>query len=77
MPKKAKKTNSNCEDHLFSLKAKQNFCRFNQAASISFCDQLKDRNRTKTKKCKNSSCLDCPVFNKDKNFATPTFILNS
>lgn len=53
MPKRAKKTESTCEEHLFILKPKQNFCRFGQTASISFCESIKDKNKNKNKKCRN------------------------
>ena len=77
MPKRAKKNNINCEEHIFSLKPKQHFCRYSQSVCISFCDQAKDKSKNKEKKFRNTPCLECPIFNKDGNYATPTFILNS
>ncbi len=77
MPKRAKKSSSTCEEHLFILKPKNNFCRFGQTATISFCDPNHDKSKNKTKKCRNCETLECPIFNNDRNFATPTFIIKS
>lgn len=77
MSKKLKNIDPQCDEHLFTLKPKQNYCRFSQTATLSFCQQTKDKNKNKANKCKNTPCLDCPIFNKDRNFTTPTFILKS
>jgi hypothetical protein len=84
MSKKTKKTNhlnhnhntnnpsSHNDEHFLILKPKNHYCKFNQTISISFCQNIK------TQKHKhNKTCLEYPVFNKDYNFGSPSFILKS
>ena len=65
-------TNHLNDDYFLILKPKNHYCKFNQTISISFCQN------TKSQKHKhNKTCLECPVFNKDYNFGSPSFILKS
>lgn len=70
-PKASKKENKTCTDHIFSLKPKANLCHYHQTLNIDFC-----RKSTLSGRAKKTEpiCFEGPVFNKDKNFQTPTFI---
>lgn len=57
MPKRAKKVNKDCEEHLFCLKPKHNYCRYGQTISISFCDFAKDNKKNTANKSRNRACL--------------------
>lgn len=77
MSKRTKKNTPKCDRYIFSLKPMQNQCKLSQTTSVSFCDPSKHRRQKLSIGQKEEDCLDCPVFNKDNNFATPTFILQS
>ena len=77
MSKKTKKNTQKCDHYLFCLKPQQNYCKFSQTISVSFCDSSKHRRQKQSSEFNEKDCLECPVFNKDNNFATPTFILHS
>lgn len=75
MPSKTnKKEKKNCTDHSLVLKPKNSFCHYGQTLNIDFCK--KAISSGKGKKIENS-CFEGPVFNKDGNFQTPTFIIAS
>lgn len=48
-----------------------------QQYNVSFCVEPRDKNSKKNQKFREGGCLDCPIFNVDRNHATPTFILPS
>lgn len=77
MSKRTKKINHKCEHYQFYLKPQHNLCKFSQTISVSFCDSSKHKCQKQTSVSSETPCLECPVFNKDSNYATPTFILHS
>lgn len=72
MPSKTtKKDNKICTDHILTFKPKEPHLYYPQTLNIDFC-----RRTTLSGKGKKSevNCFEGPVFNKDRNFQTPTFI---
>lgn len=74
MPKISKKKASVCDKHDFSLKPKNEYTLQPQYFHVSFCRRLQERDVQGTAESK--ECLNCPAFNRDGNYATPTFILS-
>ena len=69
MPKNSRKKVSRCNQHEFSLRPRPDCPAQLQHFHASFCSQLSEGQVL--------PCLDCPTFNFDNNFATPTFVLTS
>ena len=75
MPSKTnKKEKKNCTEHSLMLKPKNNFCHYAQTLNIDFCKKAISSGRGKKIE---TSCFEGPVFNKDRNSQTPTFIIAS
>ncbi len=78
MPKTAKKDAVECNNHEFALNPLRHDLYFKQSVTLSFCKGKADpkyRSGNKRSKAGKAGCLCCPVFNKDNNYATSTFIL--
>jgi hypothetical protein len=73
MPKNNRKKVCLCDRHDFSLRPKSEYTLQPQYLQVSFCKHMTEK-ATKAPRGQ-SPCLNCPTFNKDGNFATPTFIL--
>lgn len=76
MSRNTKKKTAKCELHEFLLKPRGEYNLHPQYLQVSFCQQQLDKER-KQQSDPSGKCLNCPVFNFDRNFATPTFILTS
>lgn len=78
MSKGSKKRTPGCREHEFAIAPLRNDLHFKQPVTLSFC---RPRDHSKKKNCRKGqpedtgSCLCCPVFNRDSNYATSTFIL--
>lgn len=78
MPKTAKKQALDCMEHEFNMVPLRSDVYFKQPVTLSFCkgrQALKNKGSNKRSKANQESCHCFPVFNKDKNYATSTFIL--
>ena len=72
-PKTAKKDKVACTDHVFSFRPKTSFCYYHQTLNIDICKRAMCGRGKKPE----NDCYEGPVFNKDRNSQTPTFILAS
>ena len=72
-PKAGKKEKITCVDHVFSLRDKNSLCYYHNPLSIDICKRA-TMGRGKKEV---GDCYEGPVFNKDKNCQTPTFVLAS
>ena len=65
-----------CESHNFWLKPKENHvCYYQQAINAKICSSSYCQGSSSGKNGR--SCYEGPIFNRDKNFSTPSFIVNS
>ena len=64
-----------CNSHIFSLKAKDNRCHYQQALTVKFCNNYYTQSNSSAKN--GSNCYEGPVFNRDRSFSTPSFVLKS
>ena len=74
----AQKQPVRCTEHEFALTPLQADLYFKQPITVSFCKSNqfpKCKYLEKGSTGRKSSCLCCPVFNKDKNYSTSSFIL--
>ena len=74
MPKVQRKKAIHCDRHNFSLKPRNELTHQPQLLQVSFCTQPLT---PALKPSEKPPCLNGPVFNTDRNFATPTFVLTS
>lgn len=77
MPKSSKKKACICDKHDFLLKPRHEYTSHAQYYHVSFCSNPQDKTLKKNTSLSQSGCLNCPTFNTDNNFATPTFVLAS
>lgn len=75
MPRGKKGESKTCGRHTFMLKPEGPKCYFKEAVQVEFClNQEKMRSRRGKL---GQECYEGPVFNRDKNCAMPSFVLNS
>ena len=74
MPR-GRKNKTRCQRHDLSLNPMNAQCYFGQTITTNFCDLEKEKQSSRKNQKSVSSCLHCPIYNEDGNYATPTFIL--
>jgi hypothetical protein len=76
MAKKFKKTQKPCQSHLFSLKpgSKHNSSARSLNLTLSFCSRNVDTPADVQDEIK---CIEAPIYNDDRSFASPAFTLPS
>ena len=72
MPPKAGKKDKVCVEHEFSLRPKNSLCYYHNPLNIELC-----RRAPAGRGKKDGDCYEGPVFNRDRNCQTPTFVLAS
>lgn len=74
MPKKFKKTPKPCQSHLFSLKPDPNQDKSPRPINLtlSFCSRNAEGEREAQEQVQ---CIEAPIYNDDRSFASPAFIL--
>ena len=77
MPKNQKKRVTNCDRHNFSLKPRSQYIAQPQYLHVSFCTQPPFITQKQQQPVDTEPCINAPIFNRDNNFATPTFVLTS
>ncbi len=76
--KKIKKASEKCNKHNFQLSPLHDRCYFQRNTVVSFCKKSgHSGGKIKNQKTDKKDCLDCCVFNLDKNHTTYSFVLNS
>ena len=71
--KKSKKEKNLCSNHAFTLSPTKPSCYYQRETRVNLCRREQFQKEKKTE----SNCYEGPLFNKDKNCDTPSFILAS
>lgn len=75
MPKPKKQEKKVCNRHIFTLKPIASGCYYQSTINVKMCTGQNESGRGAAKEGEN--CFEGPIFNQDRNFAMPSFVLSS